>query len=219
MNSCQTTDLTMSGATYDEVWPLVRDHHYAHRRTADPMFCFAWRQPGGLFGDTGEPLAAIVYTAPINRYFGDGAVELARLVRHPSFSCQLSQFIRWSLRWLKKNTDLRYCLSYADQQAGHHGGIYQACNFIYVAESSGNRHYQNETTGEIVSGRAFDQRRPEYRIGWKPIRTSKKYLYIAPLKEPANKLLERFGWQALPYPKPQAVDAAGFHVKPQHKDT
>jgi hypothetical protein len=191
----------MTGATWDEVWPLVRDHHYSHRRTADPMFCFAWRKPGGLFGCTGEPLAAIVYTSPINRFFGVGSIELARLVRHPDLNEQLSQFVAWSLRWLRKNTDLRYCLSYAEQAAGHHGGIYQASNFIHVMISAGNRQYIGPN-GETVSGRSFDQRRPEYRDGWIARKTGAKYLYVFPLNEKPRALLSRFNWEALPFPKP-----------------
>ena len=194
-----------TGAEFDEVWPLVRDHHYAHRRTADPMFCFAARSPGGLFGDTGTPVAAIVYTAPVNRYFGAGAVELARLVRHPQAELRLSRFIAWSLRWLKANTDLRYCLSYAECAAGHHGGIYQATNFLHVMVAKGNRQYENPVTGETVSGRSFDQRRPEYRSGWLPKKTGKKFLYVFPLGERKRALLRRFNWQELPYPKPNAT--------------
>lgn len=202
------TNLNMSGASFTEVWPLIRDHHYLHRRTGDPIHCFAWREPGGLLGDTGAPLAAIIYTAPANRYFGKGSIELSRLVRHPDADLPpLTQFVSWSLRWLKANTDFRYCLSYADKGAGHHGGIYQAANFVHVAVSSGNRQYRNETTGEIVSGRSFDQRRPEYKIGWKPVRTSEKYLYIYPLREKRKALFERFAWSALPNPKPDRPPA------------
>ena len=72
----------MTGATLAEVRPLLRAHHYLGAKTADPMFCFALREEGGMFGDTGEPVAAIVYASPINRYFGSGAIELTRLVRN-----------------------------------------------------------------------------------------------------------------------------------------
>jgi len=195
----------MTGASMDEVWPLVRDHHYAHRRTADPMFCFAWREAGGLLGDTGTPIAAIVYTSPINRYFGSGALELARLVRHPDAPVRLSMFVSWSLRWLKTNTKLRYCLSYADRSAGHHGGIYQATNFIHVMTSASNRQYENPATGQVVSGRSFDQRRPEYKDGWIATKTGEKFLYVRPLNERKSKLLARFSWQELPFPKPNAA--------------
>lgn len=195
-------DLVMSGAHLAEVWPLIRDHHYLHTKPGDPMFCFAWRRPGGLLGDTGEPVAAISYTAPVNKYFGPNSIELSRLVRAPDFDRPLSMFVAWSLRWLKKNAGLAYCLCYADSSAGHHGGIYQATNFIHVAVSSGNRQYVNDLTGEIVSGRAFGQRRGAYRVGWSARRTAKKYLYVFPLREPREQLLARFGWSAMAFPKP-----------------
>lgn len=191
----------MTGAHADEVWPLVVAHHYSARRTADPMHCFAWRLPGGLLGDTGMPCAAIIYTAPINRVFTD-ATELSRLVRVPEFDQQLSEFVAWSLRWLKRNTDLRYCLSYADPSAGHHGGIYQALNFLYLGLSAGNRRYRNPATGEVVSGRSFDQRRPAYREGWVSEKTAKKHLYVYPLSDSRRQLSARFPDRLQPYPKP-----------------
>lgn len=167
------------------------------------MFCFAWRQPGGLLGDTGEPMAAIVYTAPINRYFGDQAVELARLVRRPEVTQPISEFVAWSLRWLRKNTELAYCLSYADSGAGHHGGIYQALSFDYVMLSKGHSGWRNPTTGETVSSRAFDQRRPGFQDGWQRTKSAPKFLYVKALAERRSKLLARFGWTPLPYPKPK----------------
>jgi len=191
----------MTGATWDEVWPIVRDHHYLHRRTADPMFCFACRDPGGLLGDTGPVRAAMVLTSPANRYFGARSVELARLVREPDVTIPMSKFIGWVMRWLKANTDLAYCLSYADTGAGHHGGVYQAANFTYVATTNGNVQYRNPETGQVVSGRAYDQRRSAYQ-NWERLKTSQKFLYVFPLSERRDKLLNRFGWQALPYPKP-----------------
>lgn len=192
----------MTGATAEEVWPLLRDHHYLGRRTADPMHVFAWREGGGLFGDFGPPLAAIVYTAPANKFFGKGAVELSRLVRTPEFEQPLSRFVAWSIRWLRANTPTAYVLSYADTGAGHHGGIYQALSFDYVAISAGNTQWRNPATDEVVSGRSFDQRRPAFREGWVRERSSPKHLYIKPVRERRAKLLDRFGWEPLPYPKP-----------------
>jgi hypothetical protein len=200
-------DITMlipTGATLDEVRPLLKAHHYLGSKTADPMYCFAWRESGGLFGCTGEPHAAIVYASPINKYFGKGSVELTRLVRDNSLDEPLSKFVAWSLRWLKANTELRYCLSYADSHAGHHGGIYQALSFDYVAISKGNVCWVNPATGETVSGRSFDQRRPEYKVGWERSKTGGKYLYVKALSDSRKVLLSRFGWEALPYPKPSS---------------
>ena len=196
-----------TGATLAEIRHLLADFHYLGAKTADPMHCFAWRRTGGMFGDTGEPVAAIVYASPINRYFGSGCVELTRLVRNDELNQPLSKFVSWSLRWLRANTDLLYCLSYADGAAGHHGGIYQALSFDFVATSSGNTRWHNPATGENVSGRSFDQRRHEYRMGWERVRSGKKFLYIKNLNERRPQLLKRFGWTALPYPKPARSEA------------
>ena len=195
--------LVMTGAKLYEVIPLLDSHHYLGSRCADPVHVFAWRYQGGLLGDTGAPVAAIVYASPANRYFGNGALEITRLVRAPSLDLPLSSFVAWSVRWLKQNTKWKFCLAYADTGAGHHGGIYQALGFDYVAESQGHSYWENPATGARCSSRAFDQRRKEYQGGWNRKPGTLKYLYIRPLKERRNKLLARFGWSPLPYPKPR----------------
>lgn len=43
-----------------------------------------------------------------------------------------SFFIGKTLRWLKQNTDIKTIVSYADQNHGHQGIIYQATNFTRV---------------------------------------------------------------------------------------
>jgi hypothetical protein len=42
-----------------------------------------------------------------------------------------SFFIGSTLRWLKKNTDIKTVISYADMTYSHNGTIYKASNFIY----------------------------------------------------------------------------------------
>jgi hypothetical protein len=173
--------------------PLILNFHYTRRRTADPMHVFLWRVRGGT-------IAAAVFTSPVNRYFGKGAVELARLVRVPGQDAYpMSQFVAQCLRWLKVNTDLAYCLSYADTTVGHVGTVYQAANFMFVAESKGNTQYRRLEDAKVVSGRSFDQCSPEYREGWERMRTGRKLLYVYPLRERRAKLLGRFGWTPKPY--------------------
>jgi len=186
--------LVFRKGTFREALPLVLEHHYTHRRTADPMHVFLWERAG-------EIKAAAIFTSPVNRYFGKGAVELARLVRLPDLVEPLTAFVAQCLRWLKRNTDLKFCLSYADTTVGHHGGVYQAANFLYVADSKGNTQYRNLADGRIVSGRSFDQHAADNKEGWERLRTGKKHLYVYPLSEKRGSLLARFGWVALPYPK------------------
>ena len=43
-----------------------------------------------------------------------------------------SQFIAWCLRWLKKNTETKAIISFADPEHGHSGVVYKASNWIYT---------------------------------------------------------------------------------------
>lgn len=207
-------DLHMTGAKPEEVWPLVRDFHYSKRMPSVIAIahCFAWRESGGLFGDYGDPLAAIIYSYPVSRNAPKNMVELIRLVRRNDFNRPLSQFVSWSMRWLKTHTDFDAVLSYADTTEGHHGGIYQATNFAYV-HSTGK--YQdgvrNKKTGEFIHGRQcfkmFGSRSQSYLMdrlddNWELAYSDPKYLYVYPLKKRLKRILSDQGWQALPYPKP-----------------
>ena len=177
-----------------DAMPLILAHHYTRRRTADPMHVFLW-DSGGI------NVACAVFTSPVNRYFGKGSVELSRLVRVPGCQEPLTSFLAECFAWLKRNTDIKFALSYADTTVGHHGGVYQAASMLHVAVSSGGTQWRNKETGAVVSGRSFDQRNPENRFGYERIPAGKKYLYVKPLKERKAKLLLRFGWTELPYPK------------------
>ncbi len=50
-----------------------------------------------------------------------------------------SYFIGQTLKWLKKNTEIKTIVSYADPNYGHSGIIYRATNFKHVGMSSAGR--------------------------------------------------------------------------------
>lgn len=50
-----------------------------------------------------------------------------------------SYFIGSALRWLKKNTEIKVIVSYADPEYGHSGVVYRASNFKLVGKSSAGR--------------------------------------------------------------------------------
>lgn len=50
-----------------------------------------------------------------------------------------SYFIGSTLRWLKKNTNIKIVVSYADPEYGHGGTIYKASNFELVGKTSKGR--------------------------------------------------------------------------------
>jgi len=48
-----------------------------------------------------------------------------------------SYFIGWTLRWLKKHTNIKAVVSYADAEYGHSGTIYKASNFTLEGKRPG----------------------------------------------------------------------------------
>lgn len=212
-------ELYMTGATRDEVWPLVRDFHYSKRMPSAAMYNFAWRKKGGLFGDTGEPYAAVIYGVPVNRNWPQDVLELQRLVRINDFEQPLSKFVTWSLRWLKANTSVPFAISYADTGQGHHGGIYQACGWKFVGtRESGHIGFDDGTrfiygrSSNTMHGTRSVSKIAEIEPTWKPVFGEPKHLYAFPLRQRLNAVLKRFGWEELPFPKPDAARPADEQV-------
>lgn len=92
--------------------------------------------------ENGKFIGAIVFarsssTAPGQAYGLTqwDCVELTR-VALANHVAPVSRVLSIALRKLvKRNPDLRLVISYADTRQGHHGGIYQAGNWVYVGMS------------------------------------------------------------------------------------
>lgn len=203
------TGLVMTGATADELWPLVRDYHYSKRMPGIPLHCFAWRQAGGLFGDTGEPMAGCLFGKSANNKWPQDSLELQRLVRRNEFNKPLSGFLSWTLRWLRANTETPFAFSYADTGQNHHGGIYQASGWKFVNVSRGDRAFV-DGAGNYRHGKGVYSRygtRSEAAIlkinpDWSVVRDADKFVYIFPLRRKWRTLARLNGWAELPFPKP-----------------
>lgn len=65
--------------------------------------------------------------------------ELTRIAMKPNHLIPVSKFISLSIKlFLKKSfPKMRLIVSYADEGQDHHGGVYQASNWIYVGKSPG----------------------------------------------------------------------------------
>ena len=98
----------------------------------------------GKFGIP-EMIGVCIYTRPAGPSAGqsyypqnpDKVLELRRLcLIDDTPKNSESYFVGWTLRWLKKNTDWEFVLSYADEEQGHKGVIYRASNFKYLGKTS-----------------------------------------------------------------------------------
>lgn len=200
----------MTGATAAEIEPLVMAHHYSKRMPGAIQHAFAWRDAGGLFGDYGEPMAGILYGQPNNAAWPDDVLELQRLVRMPHVTLPLSSFVAWSLRWLKKHAQIAFLISYADTDQNHHGGIYQATNWRYVAcrenrfigyrDPEGNFYHPRSVVARYgTQAKAFlDVKHPD----WVRVEGGPKHLYVYPMRMKMKEILANWEWSLLPYPKP-----------------
>jgi hypothetical protein len=132
---------------------LVREH-YLHSLPGGTKLAF------GVF--VGERLLGAV-TLGVGPFLGYSLIEGARpgdciTLTRLWLADELpknseSRILGIILRGLRKNTSLKFVLSYTDPAAGHTGTIYQATNWIYTGLSSATPLYKID--GRIQHSRSF----------------------------------------------------------------
>jgi len=149
----------------EEIKELLYTYHYLKDESKDFKSGFNY----GLFKRTewecplriGECLGACIFTGlpvpeiakgafELNRNEQQGLFELSRLCIEPSTQSReyniTSWFVSKAIRQLRKDTEVKAILSYAD--SNHHSGtIYRACNFKYygLTDRKKDFYYSNGT--------------------------------------------------------------------------
>jgi hypothetical protein len=129
------------------------------------------------------------------------AIELVRiaLTKHKS---TVSKILAIALRMLKtQSPNLKLVISFADTEQGHHGGIYQATNWVYAGTTkpakvmviNGKRTHRRSYTGVN-----FGRPRKELPSQGEWVDTKPKHRYLMPLDEDTKRLIQPL---SLPYPK------------------
>lgn len=150
--------------------------------------------------------------------------DVAELVRVAldNHASPVSRIVSLSLSLLRKQSpSLKLIISYADPRQGHHGGIYQAGNWIYIGNSSPDKIYVDrlgiEHHSRTVSSSGFKTHfgikapamRPRDAV--RIIGTPGKHTYLMPMNDKTRKRILPL---AKPYPK-RAVsdtkDTPGVH--------
>jgi hypothetical protein len=193
-------------ATNDAI-ELIERCHYTGRAPDNINLVVTAHESGGLFGDRGRCVAAVVFTNSGTRWRFP-VLELSRLVRRDDIRPPLSQLVAFATRVLRRRgRDL--LVSYADVQQGHHGGIYQAAGWTYAGcRSAGSE-------GVIVNGEFIPGRTANNRFGTRSIpklaergivasdkRDEGKHLYYRVLSNLGKDWARSLGLDDLPYPKP-----------------
>lgn len=142
----------------------------------------------------------------------DQGCELTRiaLTKHVA---PVSRILRLAMKFLGKNSpELRLIVSFADPQYGHHGGVYQACNWVYVGDTAPGYEYWHggkRLHSRQVAEKGWNIQQGVKRATLKPsqcavVKTAGKHRYLMPLDEDMRKKIAPL---AKPYPK-RAKDQA-----------
>lgn len=193
----------------DEAVQLVERFHYSKRWPSNVQQVMTAHEAGGLFGNRGRAVAAVVYSIPPTRWSED-VWELARLVRRDDVLCQLSAIVAASVRRLKRIDTPGLLVSFADWTQMHHGGIYQACGWSYHGKRA------EAMDGVIIDGQFVPGRSANSAYGTRSPRRLKergitaeahwdagKHLYWLALNPNGLAKAERIGLDSTSYPKPQ----------------
>lgn len=118
---------------------FLRRWHYSDYVNIQAKHTFCLFREGN-FGIP-EMIGVCVYTRPAGPTAGQSyypeapnkVLELRRLCLIDATPKNAeSFFVSRSIKWLKRNTDWEFILSYADMEQGHSGVIYRASNFEYL---------------------------------------------------------------------------------------
>ena len=97
-----------------------------------------------------------------------------------------SFFVSRTLKWLRKNTDWKFVVSYADPEQGHTGVIYRAANFNYEGTTSTGQslivdgkpfHIRTLTMTDRPYGVEINQRYKNGDPGIEIVKTEAKHIY------------------------------------------
>ena len=200
--------LKIDWATHEAAKYAVETWHYSQVMPAGKLLKVgAW--------ENGSFIGVVVFGRGANnnmgKPYGLDQTEICELVRIAlrKHITEVSKIAAVAIRFLKANSPgLKLIVSYADPLQGHHGGIYQAGNWIY----SGRSQAQQEV---IHNGRVMHKRTANALFGTiKGMQKSEimwKHKYLMPLDKDMKKRILPL---SKPYPKrasSETIDTPGVH--------
>jgi hypothetical protein len=150
--------------------------------------------------------AIVVFAIPANRNISrwllgeDNRVwELARLWAADGHRANLlTEAIAHAARQLRiDQPEVEALVSYADPNAGHHGGVYRAGSWAYLGQCEESRNYRRLSDGHILPRRAFHSgskgmRKAEIEaLGFKEIKLPGKHRYARGLTRKARRAVDK----------------------------
>lgn len=192
---------TLAAARY-----AVTHWHYSATMPMPPLVRYGAWEHGAFIG-------AILFGRGASPYLGTrfalNNTELAELVRVAlhEHTTPVSQIVAAAVRALHAHSPgLRLLVSFADPAHGHHGGIYQAMNWVYTGQTTPERGYQ-DAAGKLHHQRVVSPSGWVTQYGRRsrgvpqasviPVQLPGKHRYVLPLD---SQMRRRVARMALPYP-------------------
>ena len=212
--TASVTNFTVREVPFNVVAPFIEKWHYSHSaKGQSPKHCFALMHEGDMIG--GMIYGFFAMRNQWKKYSVYGVddefevIELRRLVCIDETPRNTeSYFIGQTIKWLKKNTNYRIIVSYADPHHGHAGTIYKATNFYHVGMTSpgkiidynGQRYHDKcirdinkahlRKTGERIPAQSAVRLINALESGEaKMVETPGKHIYVMPLNKKSKKLI------------------------------
>jgi hypothetical protein len=153
----------------------------------------------------------------------DEGCELTRIALN-KHKTEVSKIVKYAIKFLKLNSPkLKLIVSFADPQYGHHGGVYQAGNWIYCGDTANGVEYwqyDKRLHSRQVSEKGWNIQQGKKRKTVKPseckiVKTKGKHRYLMPLD---NEMRAKILPLSKPYPKrdKQAMDTTSITAAVQH---
>lgn len=197
----------MTLVSLKEAGEFLSRHHYLGVCSPGQPEAFGWIEDGAL-------VAVAVYGAPHAPKIPREYRDLRRLARSEAMQAPLSRFVAQTLRHLKL-AGWQAAITWADQEQGHHGGIYQATNWIYVQPQS----YNWNSSYKLPDGTIRDHRSvfkelgttakakvAELRPSWQPFLPKQKLKYVFPMLARLSEIEAAMRVKAAPHPKPMGEE-------------
>jgi hypothetical protein len=187
-------DLRVDFCSHEAAKYAVEHWHYSRSLPAAPCKVGVWENQ--IF------IGCILFSRGASQHIASPyglkqteCVELTRIALNKHES-PVSKIGSMSIRLIKKEMPgLRLLVSFADQKQNHHGGIYQAMNWVYSGMTKPDKEY-------FVRGKWVHHRQGNSLLGsvaGLPSRpSSQKHKYLYPLDRAMRRQIEPL---AKPYPK------------------
>ena len=214
--TASVTDFTVREVPFNVVAPFIEKWHYSHSaKGQSPKNCFALMHEGDMIGAMIYGFFAMRNQWKKYSVYGVDdefeVIELRRLVCIDETPRNTeSYFIGQTIKHLKKNTNYKIIVSYADPHHGHAGTIYKATNFYHVGMTSpgkiidynGKRYHDKcirdinkahlRKTGERIPAQSAVRLINALESGEaKMVETPGKHIYVMPLCKKSKKLIEQ----------------------------